>query len=81
MNPKDRLDRAIATLTELWGELELFTLDDSLKSQSESCQAQAELCAHAVAKALEHMERARDRYRDAPKPVPSWAEDTIPLAV
>lgn len=81
MNPRDRIARAITTLSELYDELELFTLDDSLKEQSDMCRKYAEQGQGAVAEALAHMELARDRCRSQPKPVPSWAEDTIPLAV
>lgn len=75
MKPKDRIDRAIRTLAELWDELEMFTLDTSLADQSEVCQGHADLAAHAVANALEHMEHTRDYYRS----VPEWAEDTAVL--
>lgn len=80
MNPKDRIAKAINTLTELWDELEPLALD-SLKSQSEKCQEHAELAAHAVALALEHMEHARDYYDGKPKAVPDWTEDTAVLPV
>lgn len=81
MNPRERIDRAIHALSELYDELELFTLDDSLKEQSDMCRKYAEQSQRAIAEALAHMELARDRCRGEPQAVPSWAEDTIPLAV
>lgn len=75
MNPRERIDRAITTLSELYDELELFTLDDSLKEQSDMCRWYAEQSQRAVADALARMELARDRCRATP----SWAEDTAVL--
>jgi hypothetical protein len=77
MNPRDRINQSITILAELYDTLELFTLDDSLKEQSDMCRQYAEQSQRAVAEALAHMELARDRCRATP----SWAEDTIPLAV
>ncbi len=77
MTPRDRINATIKTLAELYDTLELFTLDDSLKEQSDMCRKYAEQSQRAVAEALAHMELARDRCRQTP----AWGEDTIPLAV
>ncbi|MEE9393377.1 MAG: hypothetical protein V3W41_12820 [Planctomycetota bacterium] len=77
MSPRDRINATIKTLAELYDTLELFTLDDSLKEQSDMCRKYAEQRQRAVAEALAHMELARDRCRSEPP----WGEDTIPLAV
>lgn len=81
MDPRDRINAALKALSEVSDSLELLTLDDSLKEQSDSCQNHANIARYAVVEAMAELESARDRYRGQLQAVPSWAEDTQPLAV
>lgn len=79
MNPRDRINAAIKALAEVSDSLELLTLDDSLKEQSDSCRNHADIARYAVVEAISELEDTRDRYRT--QQVPPWADDTVPLAV
>lgn len=79
MTPRDRINAALRALSEVSDSLELLTLDDSLKEQSDSCRTHADIARYAVVEAISELEDARDRYRT--QQGPSWADDTVPLAV
>lgn len=58
MEPRERMKRMIETLTELWNEFDLFTVDDSLKDQSNSCRENADAARGLMARTLIRMQIA-----------------------